>query len=57
MKMSPVCYVGAGDLIPLKADCIYSFPLGEAKTGEREMLSRAARLSLPARPRETCARS
>lgn len=57
MKMSRVCYVGAGDLIPLKADCIYSFPLGEAKTGERQRLSRAARLSLPARPRETCAHS
>lgn len=57
MELSRVCYVGAGDLIPLKADCIYSVPLGEAKTGERDRLSRAARLSLPAPPRETCARS
>lgn len=57
MKLSLVCYVGAADLIPLKEDCIYSVPLGEAKRGAREGLSRAARLSLPARPRETCARS
>lgn len=57
MKMSPVCYVGAGKLIPLKADCICSFPLGEAKTGDRGRLSRAARLSLPPCPPETCAHS
>lgn len=57
MKLSPTSYVGAGDLIPLKADCIYSFPLGEAKTGDRERLSRAVMLSLPAHPHETCAHS
>lgn len=56
-EKSRLCYVGAGDLIPLKADCIYSFPLGEAKTGDRGRLSGAARPSLLARPRETCARS
>lgn len=39
----------------IKLDCIYSFPLGEAKSGAS--LSGAAGSSLPARPRETCARS
>jgi len=41
----------------IKSRPCYSFPQGEAKRGDRERLSRAARPSLPARPRETCARS
>ena len=51
------CYVGAAVFIQLKADSIYSAPLGEAKTGDRERLSGAARLSSPVRPHGTCAHS